>query len=93
MVHLVATTSAPLAANYWSLQIVDLNVYLYANCRTSPICPVYVWTHEDGQLSFVQDPVNHINPWPFPTPFVPYGPDGHTVQFAGRIVTRDALDD
>lgn len=85
-VHLVAITQAPLAAHTWRLQIVDRNGNLYANCGTFRICPVYVWTDEDGRLCFVQDPVRHRNPWPFATPFVPYGPDGHTVPFAARIV-------
>jgi hypothetical protein len=86
VVHLVATTNANLAANNWRLQIVDLNGNLYANCGTNTFCQVFVWNDEEGQLSYQYSFVPDQKTVPLRPVLVPYGADGHTVQFAARIV-------
>jgi hypothetical protein len=86
VVHLVATTNANLAANTWRLQIVDLNGNLYADCGTTQPCQVFVWNDEDGQLFFQHTFVPDQKASPATPAIMPYGPDGHTVQFASRIV-------
>jgi hypothetical protein len=87
VVHLVANTNvANLAAANWSLQIVDLNGNLYVNCGATQPCHVFAWNDEDGQLFFQQSFVPDQKASPATPLNGPYGPDGHTVQFAGRIV-------
>ena len=86
VVHLVATTNANLAVHNWRLQLVDLNGNLYADCGTTQPCQVFVWNDEDGQLFFQQTFVPDHKASPATPAMLPYGPDEHTVQFAGRIV-------
>ena len=86
VVHLVADTNANLSFNNWRLQIVDTNNNVYADCGANSRCEVFVWNDEDGQLFFQQSFVPDQKASPATPPNVPYGPDGHTVQFAGRVV-------
>jgi hypothetical protein len=89
VVHLVADTtdtSAYLAFYNWSLEVVDLNGNVYANCGANPRCEVFVWNDKDGQLFFQQTFVPDQKASPATPATGPYGSDGHTVQFAVRIV-------
>jgi hypothetical protein len=88
VVHIVANTNANLAFNNWRLQIVDLNGNLYADCGATQPCQVFVWNDEDGQLYFQSTFVPDQKAAPSRPGAVPYGPDGQTVTFAGRILDQ-----
>jgi hypothetical protein len=87
VVHLVANAFGNLPFN-WQLQIVDTNNNVYANCGTAARCEVFVWNDEDGQLFFVPAFVPDHKLSPATPGIVPYGPDRHTVTFAGRILNQ-----
>ena len=87
VVHLVANAFGNLPFN-WQLEIRDTNNNLYANCGTAARCEVFVWNDEDGQLYFQSTFVPDQKAAPSRPGAVPYGPDGQTVTFAGRILDQ-----
>ena len=87
VVHLVANAFGNLPPS-WQLEIVDTNNNVYANCGTAARCEVFVWNDEDGQLLFQATYVPDQKAAPSRPGAVPYGPDRHTVTFAGRILDQ-----
>src|SRR5918911_1317041 len=87
VVHLVANAFGNLPFN-WQLEIVDTNNNVYANCGAAARCEVFVWNDEDGQLFYQQTFVPDQKAAPSRPGAIPYGPDRHTVTFAGRILNQ-----